>query len=611
MLNETSIHPAPGVAGAGRKGTPPAGADTENAPVCEAEAAVRARVAELESRLGDAGDPENPFGNAAVLAADERRELIGEAEQMLTEFGLNAEFVPTRLGGRLDRVDALGRVLRGVFRRDASLGLGYGVTSLLAAVGVWAGGSTAQRHWTAELLLRGGRLAVAFHELAHGNDFVRNEFTALPDGNGGYLLNGRKEVINNIERAEALVLFGRTSPAPGSRSHSLLLVDKAAVPTDGYRYLPRYATAGMRGCRIGGVEFTGCPLPGHALVGAEGGGVELALRSFQITRSAVPSMVLGDADTALRTVVGFAVDRQLYGRSVREIPHARATLCAAFLDLLISDCMALAATRAVHLLPDEAAILASATKYLVPKLLGEATYDMSIVLGANFYVRQGEYGAFQKHARDLPMATVGHSGAAACQATIIPQLPRLARRAWFSGPPAPADLFRVHDGLPALDTDRLVLVSGGDSLAASLVAAAGELEGAADAGEYTAALRAVVRALTDELRDLREECAGLPPQDRTVLADPRVYGLADRYALVLAGASCLNVWLNQRGDAATPFLADPAWLVAALLRIGRRLGRDVPRPPEGCSEQVWDELLARTFDDRSYDLYDTPLGGQS
>lgn len=572
-------------------------------------AGVRARVAELESRLGDPRDPENPFGHRAVLEADEHGELIAEAEEMLTDFGLNAEFVPVALGGRLERIDSFGRVLRGVFRRDAALGLGYGVTSFLAAVAVWAGGTPDQKRRAAGLLLGGGRLAIAYHELAHGNDFVRNEFAAVPDPAGGYRLRGRKEVINNAERAEGLVLFSRTDPAPGSRSHSVLLVDKALVPEGAVTYLPRYTTVGVRGCRIGGFEFHDCPLPADALVGGEGEGVELALRSFQITRSVVPSMVIGDADTALRSVVGFAVDRQLYGRSVLEIPHARATLAGAFLDLLICDSLSLVGTRAVHLLPEETSVYAAVVKYLVPKLLNETTYDLSIVLGANFYVRQGEYGVFQKHVRDLPMTSLGHSGTAACQATIIPQLPRLARRAWFTGEPAPDGLFRIDDPLPPLDTDRLVLTNSADSLTASLVATGGAMERSADAGEYTDALRSLVRGLTEELRSLQRQCAAMSPQDRTVLANPTSYALADRYALVLAAAACLNVWRQQRDDPRAPFLADPAWLAAALTRLGKRLGLTLPALPGGCEGRVLDQVLERYYDARSYDLYDTPLAG--
>lgn len=519
------------------------------------ELTVQQRVADLERRLGDPGDPGNPLGRDALLAADERGELLAEAEEALAGFALNAEFVPTELGGRLDRVDTLGRVLRGVFRRDASLGLGYGATTFLAAIAIWAAGTPEQRRRVADLLLGGGRLAIAYHELAHGNDFVRNEFRATPSDDG-FVMSGAKHVINNVERAEALVLFSRTEDSPGSRSHSVLLVDKSDVPADRYRYLPRYETVGVRGCRNAGVEFTDCPLPADALVGKLGDGVELALRSFQITRSVLPSMILGGGDTALRTAVSFALDRKLYHRSVLEIPHARATIVGAFTDLLISDCLALTATRAVHLVPEATSVYAAAVKYLLPKLLTETAYDLSIVLGANFYVRDGAYGAFQKHVRDLPMISLGHAGTAACQATIIPQLPRLARTAWFSGRPAPEGLFRVRDGLPPLDPARLVLVAGSDALAGSLEGAADAVAEGARAGEYTEALTALAQALEDELRSLRSECADMPPRDRTVLASPKAYALADRYTLLLAGAACLGVWRHQEPED-DAFLASP------------------------------------------------------
>ncbi|MQY11666.1 hypothetical protein SRB5_17850 [Streptomyces sp. RB5] len=573
------------------------------------ELGVQERIARLEQLLGDPADPANPAGARALLAADERGELLPEAERLLDEFGLNAEFVPRDLGGRLDRVDTLGRVLRGVFRRDASLGLGYGATSFLAAVTVWAAGTAAQRRWTADLLLDGGRLAVAYHELAHGNDFVRNEFRARPAGSG-FVLSGTKQVINNVERAEALVLFSRTGQEAGSRSHSVLLVDKSALPPDSIGYLPRYASVGVRGCRLGGVEFTDCPVPQSALVGEVGGGVELALRSFQITRSVVPSMVLGGGDTALRTAVGFALDRRLYNRAVLEIPHVRATLVGAFTDLLISDCLALAATRAVHLLPGQTSVYAAAVKYLLPKLLTEATYDLSIVLGANFYVRGGDYGAFQKHVRDLPMISLGHAGTAACQATIIPQLPRLARRAWSGGAGAPYALFRTRDPLPALRPELLVLASDGDALADSLVGAGETVRELARerAPEYADALGALAGQLEAELATLRAECLAMAPKDRTVLASPRSYALADRYALLLAGAACLGVWRSHRGDEGG-FLTEPGWVAAAAARLVRRLGRPLPALPDGWEDRLLDEVLDRYHGPRSYDLYDTPIAG--
>jgi alkylation response protein AidB-like acyl-CoA dehydrogenase len=600
------------------------------------EARTAARVAELNTAFGDPADPANPVGHAQLLAADEAGELSAAGEKLLDAFGLNAEFVPTAHGGRLERLDSLTRVLREVFRQDVALGLGYGVTSFMAAVNVWTDGDERQRARLAKILLGGGRVSVAYHELAHGNDFLRNEFEARVRPDGSFLLHGAKQVVNNAARAQAWLLFSRTDPAPGPRSHSVLMVEADEVAPERLTVLPRYGTVGVRGCYLSGLDFDRAPVPERALVGELGHGADLALRSFQLTRSALPGMALGAADSALRTVVSFARGRRLYQQTVAEIPQALATLGGAFLDLLVSDCLCLAGTRSVHLLPAEASVYASAVKYLVPALLQGAVHDLSVVLGARFYVREGEFGIFQKHLRDLPVLSLGHAGAAACQATIIPQLPRLARRSWFRGDPAPDALFDPRADLPEIPFDRLALTGGQDGLSASLVAAA---DTAPDGSPHERAVHALVLHLTDELRRIQQESLALAPVDRTALASPAGFALADRYAVVLAGAAVLGVWRRARDQGAVqgaepggrrgadrgsvpfpadrgsaplpsdPFLADPAWAAAALDRLVRRLGRAPAALPADCAGRVQEELLRRHAQRRSFDLYDTALAG--
>ncbi len=74
---------------------------------------------------------------------------------------------------------------------------------------------------------------------------------------------------------------------------------------------------------------------------------------------------------------------------------------------------------------------------------------------------------------------------------------------------------------------------------------------------------------------------------------------------MLAAAACLGVFENQDGGDA--FLADPAWAVLALGRIGRRLGADVPDVPAQAEHTVLAELLERCRDGHSLDLYATRL----
>ncbi|GHE96936.1 acyl-CoA dehydrogenase [Streptomyces longispororuber] len=569
------------------------------------EAALQQRVAELETRLGDPWDAANPLGHAAILAADARGQVPACAEALLDEAGLNAEFVPAALGGRLVRADALARILRPVFRRDQALGVGYGAFSVLAGASVWTAGSPAQQRWAADLLLGGGRLAVSYRELAHGNAFLRDEFR-LSHQRGTTVLNGTKRVIINADRAQGLVVVCRSSDAPGSQAHSTLLLDRAALPAGRVRDLEPYPLVGMRGCRMTGLAFTDCPVPDDSLVGEAGGGVHLALRSFAFTRSVLPAMVLAGGDTALRTALRFAHQHGVGSRPLARNPQARRTLAGAFTDLLICDSLSLAATRAANRALGITGVYAAATKYLLPILLNDAVHELSVLLGSSIYVRDGEFGIFQKHVRDLPVTSLGHAGAAAALSTISPQLPALARRSWSTPDGTDHHLFRLRAPQPALDFTRLATFADRDPLCAELPAAADHLQHTPDTA-FAAVLRPLVGHLVAELRRLRAACATLALLSRDCLANPQTYALADRYTLLLAAAACLGVWRHQQ-HGPDQFVAHPAWLVNALLRICTRLGiGPLPTGAPAPEDEVFTELLRRHDEPTSFDLYDSPL----
>ncbi|QKW05090.1 acyl-CoA dehydrogenase [Streptomyces sp. NA04227] len=576
----------------------------EAAPVHEADPAERA--ARLESLLGDPTAAHNPAGYRALLTADRKATPPPHAEDLLVEFGLHEEFVPRALGGRFDSVEGLLRLLRTVWRRDIALGIGYGTASFAAASDVWLAGSEAQRRHLAALLLDGGRAAHAPRATAHPNSLVGGGVDAA-HGPGGLRLTGTKPMVLNLPRAKALVLSCRTDERRDSRGHSQLLLAPEDLSPNRYRIERRAPALGLRGAPFGAMNFDDCPVPEGSLLGPLGSGVPNALRSAQVDRTLTAALALAAVDTGLRTAV--LVSRTGTVRRADAAPvdprHTAKVLTSAFVDLLLYDCLAVVATRALHLRPAEASVYAAALKSLLPKVLVETMYELSTVLGSEVYTRQGTVGIFQKHLRDLPMVSLGHTGTAACHATLLPQLPLLARHSWLRESEAPAAMFRPHDPLPPFSYAPLAPASGRDSLSACLVETA---EALPSGGPVERALATLARQLLAEFKDLRTRASALPPPDGAAPVSPAWFALSDRYVLVLAAAAVLGIRRHNR-DARDPFLADPSWAAAALHRIARRLGISVADLPAECTAPVHKEVLARFRDRRSYDLYRTPVAG--
>ncbi|MFB7476820.1 acyl-CoA dehydrogenase family protein [Kitasatospora sp. NPDC056184] len=559
-----------------------------------AEAGVDARIALLEDRFGDPWDADNPAGFAAVVAADEAERTPEGGERALDDFGVLAEFVPERLGGRLRRADHLVDLMRSVYRRDPSLGLGHCASSLLGAVNLWTAGSGSQQRQVADLLLGGGKLSCAFHELAHGNDIGSIDFAAVPTA-GGHRLNGRKESISNLDRAHGVVFLARTDPAGGPRGCSQFYLPVTAFDPARVTRLARFRSVGMRGVLLGGIRVEDLPVTPDDLVGAPGTGLETAARAFQLTRIALPGMSTAILDTALRVTLHHVRRRRLYGRTAADIPMVRSTLANAFADLLLCEAFATVAARSLHVRPESGSAYAPAVKYLLAGLLLDAVEQLSLVMGSEFYRRDGEHAVFQKMARDVKPVGFGHIARAACLSALLPQLPSLARRSWRESAPAPAELFTADGELPPLDLPGLRVSAGGrDVLAAALNAAPED-------GSLPAELRPLAERSAARLRTLAEACAGLRPADLSIAAPVAVRELGAEYAALLAASACLGI---QRHAPADTFLARPPWLVAALTRLAPAAsGRPADLPGE-VEDALIEELFERDDEVRGFGLSD-------
>ncbi|MEE6259644.1 acyl-CoA dehydrogenase family protein [Plantactinospora sonchi] len=542
----------------------------------------------LERALGDPRDPAGIFSYAGAVALDERSEFPDRACRRLDELGVPRSYVPAVFGG--DQVDSeqLLQVIRVLSRRDLTLTIAHCKT-YLGAVSVWLAGTSEQARRLAGEVSRGGVVSFALTERAHGSDLLAGEVSATLE-EGGYRVDGEKWLINNATRARWICLLARTDPKGGARGFSLLLVDKEALPAGAYRCLPDALTHGVRGANISGIGFHDARVPADAVVGPPGAGLEIALKSFQITRTLCAGMSLGLADRALRIATGFAAGHRLYGRPLIELPHAGRTLAEAYADGFVAEATALVSTRGIQALPGELSVASAVVKYLVPTRTDRTVTELGQVLGARAMLTEDfADGGFQKTQRDHRIVGIFDGNTMVNLNAVINQLPQLARR--YASGTVDGGLVAaatLDAELPTLDPARLALTSRtGCSLVQGLPALLDEV--AADAAVPDGLLGQLkqVRGIVDELHD---RIGAYRPAARQVPAE--AFELAQRYATCYAVAACLRLWWHNRSTVGGPtagLWADALWLRAALARLLDDLAPDLDR--QFADAELYDRLL--------------------
>ncbi|GAA5084353.1 hypothetical protein HNP84_002005 [Thermocatellispora tengchongensis] len=284
------------------------------------------------------------------------------------------------------------RALRPLFRRDSAAGM-----SLLGAVvrpAVAARMAAGQ-----EVFDEVGAHVTGGAECAYADEGVTAEAR-----DGRIRLYGRGVPVLNGARGSLLVAVVRSAGAPW-----LAVADGTGTPR-------------TRGIGCDAVDLDGVPVRVRApLPGAD--------PPYVVSGALIAGGAVGGVDDALRTVLRFALSRELYGTTVARLPHARGLLAGAYADLLIADALARAAVTAD-------APGAGAATWAATRLLTGILRDLATLLGARFYLREGPYAGFGAHWRALRALRAACGDPRRCTPGAIPPAAELAALAGHP-PPLP------------------------------------------------------------------------------------------------------------------------------------------------------------------------------
>ncbi|GMT44840.1 MAG: acyl-CoA dehydrogenase [bacterium] len=157
-----------------------------------------------------------------------------------------------------------------------------------------------------------GVAAYALTEPNAGSDVAGIKSTAILHGDK-YILNGQKRFITNGAVSEFITVFAMVNPEKGARSLSAFVV---STNSPGVKIVSNLKKMGQRASVQTEFVFEDVEVPKENLIGGEGQGFILAMKTFERTRTGVAALSVGNARAAYETALLWGKNRIQFGKPV-------------------------------------------------------------------------------------------------------------------------------------------------------------------------------------------------------------------------------------------------------------------------------------------------------
>ncbi len=224
-------------------------------------------------------------------------------------FGL---FIPKEYGGlgfgtfeNCLVIETLSKYCAGVATTFAASGLG--------AYPILIAGHKGQKEKYLPQIAVGKKLcAFALTEPQAGSDAAAIKTTARKEGDY-YVLNGIKQWITNGGVADLYTVIALTDPKKGARGASAFIVEKG---DPGFVIGKKEKKMGLRASTTTELFFSNCRIPKERLLGREGMGFIIAMKTLDLSRPGVGAQAVGLAQGALEVALNHARQRVQFGQPV-------------------------------------------------------------------------------------------------------------------------------------------------------------------------------------------------------------------------------------------------------------------------------------------------------
>jgi len=245
---------------------------------------------------------------------DRTGEFPWDVYEALVKADLHAVHIPEAYGGGGADAIAAAIVIEEVARACASSSLIPSVNKLGTMPLILAASEEVKARYLAPVARGEAMFSYALSEPEAGSDAAAMKTRAVRS-DAGYVLNGVKRWITNAGISKYYTVMAVTDPSQGPNGISAFVVEDG---DPGFSFGAPEHKLGIKGSPTRELYFDDCPIPEARLIGTEGQGFKIALRTLDHTRITIAAQALGIAQGALDYALGYVRERKQFGRAIAE-----------------------------------------------------------------------------------------------------------------------------------------------------------------------------------------------------------------------------------------------------------------------------------------------------
>ena len=336
---------------------------------------------------------------SAMEHRDEYPDALVETMKVMGLFGLN---IPDAYGGSDVDYTTFAIVFEELARGWMGLSGILGAHLVLADVLVRFGTDAQKQRFLPGLAKGEPRGGICLSEPGAGTDLQAITTTATRRGDS-YVINGSKMWVTNGRRAQTLLLMAKTdtSATPPHRGISAFVIEKGAPGLTVSRDIDKLGYKGVETCEIHFQDFV---VPaGNLIGGAEGHGFKHVMTGLEAERLNVAARGLGVAKAAFDEAIGYAQQRQTFGKPIAEHQTIQIKLAQMAMKIEASRLLVYAAARRKDL-RERCDVEVGMAKLFATETAHDVALDAMRILGGNGYSKDFPVERFY---RDAPLLMIG------------------------------------------------------------------------------------------------------------------------------------------------------------------------------------------------------------